>query len=278
MDLNSVSSEVAMALIEKISSSIGVLYEPTNIKRLAKAKAQANKTKTLSRIEISGLEERALKRVLHEETKNQKNTESIIKSACENLDANANPSTMDEDWISHFFDKCKIVSNIKMQSIWTKLLATEANKPGSVSKKTIELVATLDKNDAKLFTDFCSFIVSDSEGKLFPLIIDTNNSIYTAMGVNFKLLNHLEDLGLIKLRPSTGFSFNIPTQKLILFYYDKRIKFTFENSSNNQFRTGVVVLTKSGNELALIAGAKSKDGFLEYIAEEFNKKNIKLEI
>ena len=44
-----------------------------------------------------------------------------------------------------------------MQSLWARLLAGEANQPGTFSKRTVELVASLDKSDAQLFTGLCRF-------------------------------------------------------------------------------------------------------------------------
>ena len=34
---------------------------------------------------------------------------------------------MEEDWIANFFDKCRIVSDSEMQSLWARVLAGEAN-------------------------------------------------------------------------------------------------------------------------------------------------------
>jgi hypothetical protein len=268
----------ATILVEKICNSIGILYEPTYIKRIAKAKAEADKIEAFSKAEISEIEKKALERMLQEASKKQNNTDNIVKAACENLSSNADPSKMDEDWISHFFDKCKIVSNVQMQSIWANLLATEANLPGSISKKTIALVATLDKNDAILFTKFCSFIISDINGQLFPLIMDNQNKIYTSTGINFETLNHLEYLGLITLNSATGFVLNITGSNLIMSYYGTPIKFTYQNTNNNQFGPTFALLTKSGKELALISGSTPNQDFLNYFLEEFNKKNIKAEL
>lgn len=278
MDLNlGYLTKPATLLIEKISNCIGILYEPTNIKKIARAKAEASKIEALSKIEISAIEKRALISMLNEETKKQENTEKIIKSACESLNENSDPSTMDEDWISHFFEKCKIVSNVQMQSIWGKLLATEANNPGRISKKTIELVATLDKNDAQLFTNFCSFIASDSAGQPIPLILNINNSLYTSMGINFESLTHLEYLGLISFNKLSGFCYNLPGREFVMLYHGTLLKFIFPNL-NAQLQIGSALLTKAGKELAPISGSKTDEAFLKYLIEEFEKQNIKVEL
>lgn len=267
----------ATVLIEKISACVGVLYEPIYIKKIAKANAAANKIDALSKIEISEMEERTLKRILHEETKKQNNAENIIKSACEGLNANSDPSTIDEDWISHFFEKCKIVSNSQMQRIWGKLLSAEANKPGSVSKKTIELVATLDKNDAQLFTNLCSFVVSDGIGQLLPFILSTEKSIYTSMGINFESLTHLAYLGLISFNSLSGFNYTSQSQELVLFYCGRLIKFIFKNS-NTPLHIGSALLTKAGKELAPLSGSRPNEEILKYFISEWNEKNIITEI
>ncbi|MGL3176384.1 hypothetical protein [Escherichia coli] len=52
-------SEPGTKLIEKISDAIGVLYEPTRIRKKAKAEAEAKRTELISRLELEGIEKRA---------------------------------------------------------------------------------------------------------------------------------------------------------------------------------------------------------------------------
>lgn len=64
---------------------------------------------------------------------------------------------MDDDWIVNFFDKCRLVRDEQMQSLWARILAGEANKPGTFSRRTVNFVASMDKIDASAFTHLCSF-------------------------------------------------------------------------------------------------------------------------
>ena len=60
-------SEPANALIEKVSNAAGVLFEPYQIKRVAKAKAEVARIEAQSEIEITDLHCRAERRWIEEE-------------------------------------------------------------------------------------------------------------------------------------------------------------------------------------------------------------------
>jgi predicted DNA binding CopG/RHH family protein len=55
--------------------------------------------------------------------------------------------------------RARRVSDEDMQSVWAKILAEEAKKPGSFSKRTVAFVETLDKDEANLFNELCRFVV-----------------------------------------------------------------------------------------------------------------------
>jgi hypothetical protein len=46
-------SKPANTLIEKVSSALGILYEPARIKRAAHAESEADKIRAIGRIEVS---------------------------------------------------------------------------------------------------------------------------------------------------------------------------------------------------------------------------------
>ena len=140
-------SKPATVLIEKISEAIGGIFGPSQIRRYAQAEAEADKIRALSQIEITELKHRALFRFVAEEAQKQSNIESITQQAHPQLEDEACPEKVEDDWIAEFFDKCRLISDAQMQSLWAKLLAGEANSPGSVSKRTVGVLASLDKFD-----------------------------------------------------------------------------------------------------------------------------------
>ena len=51
-----------------------------------------------------------------------------------------------------------------MQILWARVLAGEANAPGTYSKRTVNLLSDFDKSDAELFTKLCGFGWHDTVG------------------------------------------------------------------------------------------------------------------
>ena len=174
----------ATVLIEKISEAIGGIARPWQAKRVALADAKIALIKAKTDIEVYDIQERALQRMVFEETRKQENIESITEKAIPLLKDDAKVNSIEIDWLANFFDKCKIVSSEEMQTIWSSMLAGEANEPGTFSKRTVELVSTFDKSDAELFTKFCSFAWQIGSS-ISPLIFDTNEPAKEDISINF---------------------------------------------------------------------------------------------
>lgn len=264
----------ATVLIEKVSNAVGVLYEPRRIKKKAAAEAAAEKIKTLADIELSGIQQRGLERLIHQEARKQENIERITAKAAVELPPNARTEDLEEDWIAHFFDRCEKVSNEDMQSLWSRLLAGEATKPGTYSKRTIDFIATMDKSDADLFTNFCQFIwlIGDAT----PLIFDEQSDIYNKHGINFDTLKHLDSIGLVSLESAASYRRLGFLKHSVISYYGLMTLAEFTADKNNEIHTGKVLLTQAGRELVNICGASRNQEFYEYVIEELSKQKITL--
>ena len=194
----------ATILIEKISNAVGVIWEPRQIRRVAKAKADAAMTLAKGDIEIDDLKRRALERFAGEETRRQLNMERIVEKTIPDVEPDAPTQNVEDDWITNFFEKCRSVSDDDMQTLWARILAGEANSPGSFSRKTVNLVADLDKASGELFRTLCSF--GWQFGKdLMPLIFDPDHQIYNKNGINLYTLGELVSIGLIQVNTIIGF-------------------------------------------------------------------------
>ncbi len=60
-------AEPAKVLIERVSDAIGGIFKPYQIKRVAKAEAEAEKIKAVAQIEISDIQQRGLVRMIEVE-------------------------------------------------------------------------------------------------------------------------------------------------------------------------------------------------------------------
>ena len=266
-------SKPATVLIEKISEAVGGVFRPRQIKRVAEAEAEAEKIKASARIEVSEIEQRALVRLLNEEGKKQENIEKIAINAASQLEDSAKPEDIDSDWIANFFDRCRLISDKEMQDFWSKLLAGEANQPGSYSKRTINLVANLDKDDAQLFTNLLTFkwMVDDFA---VLLVYDKYHKIYNDKGINFASLNHLDDIGLITLRDYVIAELPKITKTS---YYGDEITIEFQTENNNDIKAGKALFTKAGKQLVHVCESSTKsEEFKQYVLERWRKSGYVL--
>ncbi len=264
-------TKAAEVLIEKISDAIGGYFKPFQIKRLAKAEAEAEIIRTEGQIACEDIHRRAVARFIVEEAKKQDNIENITRKAIPLLSESATPQKMEDDWITNFFDKCRIISDDEMQVLWSKVLAGEANSPGRFSKRTVNSLASLDKTDAQSFTLLCGFTLEMEA--LFPLIFDQQGSIYVDHGVNFGTLVHLDDIGLISFE-ADGFTKTKLPQAIVVKYYGTPVNIKLKKPADNELYIGYTVFTKTGLQLARICGAKPVDGFLDYVLNYWTKKGL----
>lgn len=260
-------SKPATVLIEKISEAVGGIFKPYQIKRIAKAEAEAGLLQAESTIQITELHRRAMHRFVEEEAKKQANIEDITQKALPYLSQSSDPSKVESDWITNFFDKCRIVSDQDMQKLWSQVLAGEANSPGMYSKRTVNLLGDLDKGDAELFRALCGF--GWSIGNVVPLVFDVQAEIYNKAGINFSSLSHLESLGLIQFNNIAGFQLLKLPKVITVGYYGAQLTLNLPNDSDNSIELGQVLLTKSGQELAPVCGSRPVIGFYDFIYDKW---------
>ena len=269
-------SKPADTLVTKISNAIGRHFDPRQEIRMAEAQARADRIRRVGAeetdIEIAKLRDRAAYHFANEEMTKQLNMESITEKALPRLDDKANPDAMENDWIMNFFDKCRMVSDEDMQQIWAGILAGEANNPGSFSRRTVNLVADLDKRDAELFRNLCGF--AWMFGSLRPLVFDTHHEIYNGRGINFGSLSQLETLGLIHFNDISGFKILHLPKRFNISYYGKLVALELPADDGNELQAGKVLLTRAGLELAPICGSTPVEGFFDYVYDRWASESL----
>ena len=268
-------SQPANTLIKKVSSAVGGIFEPWQIKRVAKAEAEASLIKAKAEIEITDLHRRAMHRFVEEEANRQENMEAITEKAIPQLEDGSDPSKMEDDWVTNFFDKSRIVSDNEMQDLWASVLAGEANSPGSYSRRTVNFLGDLDKRDAELFSALCSF--GWFVGAFTPLIFDNQASIYNEKGLNFSTVTHLDSIGLIQFNNLSGFSRTGLPKNFTVAYCGEPLNLTMEKEEDNRLSIGKVLLTQVGIELARVCQAPGVEGFVDYVKEKWSQHLPKIE-
>ena len=195
--------------------------------------------------------------------------EDITAKALPQLDEKAAPDSVENDWLVNFFDKSRIVSDNEMQELWSRVLAGEANTPGTYSKRTVNFLSDLDKADAELFAKLCGF--GWMIGYVVPLVFDVEAEIYNKYGINFNSLSHLESIGLVQFDSVASLVQRNLSKKFAVFYYGNPLTLEMPNDTGNQLKIGKVLLTKIGQELVPICGSRPVEGFRDYVMDQWKQ-------
>lgn len=276
-------SKPADTLIKKISNAVGGAFAPRQIRRLAQAEAAAAITKAEAaaevaliqaetEIRITDLHRRAAHRMLDEEAKRQANMEAITEKSLPLLTSSANADGIEDDWIVNFFEKSRLFSDDEMQSLWARILAGQANSPGSYSRRTVNFLADLDKSDCELFAKVCNFSF-EVGGSILPLIFSVNvepsSAIYHRHGINFAALSHLDSIGLLQFGHLTGYRQQKIGRHWAASYHGRQLVLTMPQETDNDLEFGRVMLTRIGRELSRICAQTPIDGFFEYVCNRW---------
>ncbi len=272
----------AEILIEKFCNAVGILWEPHKIKRASRAQAEADveseRIRALWRIEtiqtLTEFQKRGSLRRIHEDWIQQENLEKILLWTPQFLWENANPENLDNDWMRNFSEKAKMTSDEEMQNIWSRILAWEWTRPWSFSKRTVNKVHELEKQDAELFTKLCSFCINKWNPQ--PLIFKHDDKIYSDMGIHFSTLKHLDSIWLISFESLAWYRFTWLSKKISIDYFWKTIFLELSKESENELEIGKVMLTSIWKEIASICSPRLVEWFEKFIIEYW--KNIGINV
>lgn len=259
----------ADTLIKKISKAVGGVFAPYQIKRLAKAEAEAAIIEVETEIKITELHRRAMHRFIEEEAQRQNNMEEITEKSLPKLNEGAKPEAIEDDWVTNFFDKSRIVSDGEMQELWSRVLAGEANAPGTYSKRTVNFLSDLDKNDAAIFAKLCGF--GWMIGNVVPMVFDPRADIYTKNGIDFGAISHLQSIGLIQFEALSEYGRIELPKRISVHYYGRQLRLDLPKEAGNELQIGHVILTKIGQELGPICNSKPVEGFWEYVEDRWKQ-------
>ena len=266
-------SPVAVALVNKIADLFGWASAPSQEIRMAKAQTAANLIMAQGDLEVQALIDRAATRSLLEDVREQEIIEKIVAKTIPALSHNATPATLDNDWLANLLAKCRNTSDEEMQNTWARILAGEANSPGSFSRKTINIVADLERADAEQFVLLCRFAWT-MNGTPIPLTYDLSHPIYGSLSLNHNVCMHLADLGLIQFM-TLGFHQVHLITDMISSYQCRSFKIE-HTGGGLLLNVGKTVFTEAGEQLLSIVDHSPMDGFCDYVIQQLGQQNIQI--
>ncbi len=236
---------------------------------MAQAEADGNAIKKKQQLEGEELDRRAQYRVAIQDAYHQRNLENIIDEAAPLMTEDSEPETIDHDWMANFISKAQLISNAEMQNLWARILAGEANTPGSFSKRTVNFLNDFDKFDAETFQLVCRYACRVN-GKPFPYIHNINSEPYTRHDLTSRRIAHLENIGLVETM-IPHFSATPTGPNYILEYNKKQVTVPF-NNSYGPLPIGHVYFSKTGRELYSLCNSEPVDGLFDQIINFLDKE------
>ena len=276
MDLNISNglSNIVCKIIDKIGDATGFYFNRETPDKIAQ---KLFITEIEERIDIPALEKAALIANSKKIIKEYSNQINIVQTAIEHINEKANPDMVDEDWLSLFMDKARLVSKEDVQLVWGKLLADEFNCPNSVPKKLLLILEQMDRADAEDFVKICSFVVGigENDPEYIPLILESEfKDYYNVKGLTLDSLNELESLGLIKRKLmlwDNAHAVNNDKGIMNCSYYDEIINIPKEIK---MIGVGNTLFTKAGLALYKANSFERVDDFFEKICKPHFEKEI----
>jgi len=290
-------SQPLVKLIEVCSTGIGKFYEPTHIKRIAKADAEAYRILSeaieqspiipsvikdgklsMDASDCDVISIRIKERVAFQEFKKQVNIENVISKAyCQLKDEEkVSSDSVDEDWVTRFFNYVGEVSNEEMQFIWGSILAGEIKETGSFSLRTIDVLRNMSKNEAQTFNRLSSLIMKSIGEREHYQFIYYELEILKHFNIDLFDIVKLTDIGLISQELLYK---NTQHNKIKTAVYGNQL-ITIQCTDNKcNYAIPVKKLTKAGEELYSITGNEINIEYFNSLQENFkNRYKSNLEI
>ena len=286
--MNDIGTEMAKAAAEtavkegsnKFSNVMGVIFPFFGLKRkgvevyLAEIE-NSNLSPEMKMMTIANTKK------TYKELKNQNAIAKIaIEYAKDGTDF-SEASAVDDEWLARFMDSAKFVSTEQMQVVWGRVLAGEFEKPGTVPPQMIRVLSEIPLHYAKIFSTLCnltstiSLPMGEAKVSFEALFVEHTRGFYQSLGIKFQSLSELQNLGLIKFDPSSGFINKISKEQYPMFnltYGNEAI--TIADYPNMSFPVGEVLLTDVGRSLSRIVEKSTVEGHLAAVKAYLTENNV----
>lgn len=262
--------------------ALGIYIEPAKKKRMAQAEMEIEEKRLFHNYDLEKIDlaERAKLRIFETGTRRQQNLEKIGAEAVSLLPETATPEKINIDWLHHFADSAKDVSEEELRKLWAQILSQEATEPGKFSKRTLDYLKNFSVYDCELFEKLLPFIFMNEENLAFFIVPKSQFSTFKEkyqIGL-FETL-HLKNIGLCSTAES-GLSFSIaPDEPFKTLYFGKLI--SIYNPTNNQIIIyDAHFLSEAGNQLfsVLDVASDTNEMYFHEIMNLFTGLGLEIDI
>lgn len=285
-----VSSKALETFIDAITRGIGVLYEPTRIRKEAKAKAEEKvilaKAEKQEREILAAVQplvgdsvpleqlQPVISKIVSDELRKKENIDAVVNIALEDFRKSQKvpDEKADTDWLTRFFNIVENVSDEELRNTWGKILSLEIQTPGSYSLRTLSTISNLSQKEAELFASLGKCVFSSPNSKFF---LKSENTILGS-DIQYGDILLLMECGLIKENEDIIFSYSADSneiQKHAFVYQDLVILIELEKGDYH-IDVPIFELTTAGSEIYQILDADKDMSVLEKAASIIKKPNV----
>jgi hypothetical protein len=225
----------------------------------ARIRGNTGRTKARGKIDVDGMFR------TEEEKRKLENRAAAVSAALE--DIRENPGSTDaqaeieDDWLNLFARLTEEKSSEELRCLFGKILAGEIKKPGSFSLRTIQVLATLSKDEATQVSDFLSYAIN---AMVVPCQPNGPTDGLRILMEELGIAGHPSQIGGVQLtstiRPGAHG-----------LYLASHLGILINNNSEREVGVAIPgqVLTASARELAPIANSPPTDiEFLKKVASD----------
>jgi hypothetical protein len=150
-------AEPARLAVEKLGAGISRLYEPTHVRCMERAKADAAYLRQLSKQDIEELKAGFEERESYRKARCELNLGLIADRVNERLheDSGPRPSPPEDDWVDEFTEHAQHASNDQLRELWARIYTGEVRRPGAIPRRMLRLARDLDQQTAAMFHRAC---------------------------------------------------------------------------------------------------------------------------
>lgn len=249
-----VTSALALPIdsaVHRFFNLVDAWCKPKFIIRENEAYSEVHISNKHKEIALKDIDRRAKFRWQEENIRWQQHMETVTLKAGASISEDAKPELVDRDWLEVFYSKARLVGDDDMQGVWARILAGEANDPGSFSRRTLSILGDFDRTTAEAFTKLSSYVVQINGHSTIVLPWERLDNIYET------IILPMEALGLIS-SPISGTAMTRLPSEVIIKYGHHVLKVLLpgpdEVSEVTQYRlaTGAIEFTPYGKELSRI--------------------------
>jgi hypothetical protein len=256
------ASRVAIRAITLLERYLLGELSPARMLTMERARSDAMIIRADANLEIEDRSRIASQRLVRMEVLRQEEFAHIVERAVPFISDTGTDEEPSLDWIDNLYRNIPLDADDEIKDLWARVLAGEISSPGKFTKRTVKMIAELERNEAQAFAIICGYMVK--LGGVERLIwMDWDAAPYQKAAADAVIT--LDAAGLVQLNSGYFAMTGLKAGRDIeINYFGQTFVHRLKRDS---LELGHVILTPVGKQIRLLVNAEPVEGFFEYLQE-----------